>query len=45
MTTFEALSLMNNENVENFVLDHQSLQIDCPDMNLSVFYTTFDGKC
>ena len=44
MNSFEALSLMDSENVNTLTFDHSSLQIDAPDTNPALFYATFDGK-
>ena len=44
MNSFEALSLMDSENVTTLVFNHSSLQIDAPDTNPALFYATFDGK-
>ena len=44
MNSFEALSLMDSENVTTLVFDHSSLQIDAPDTKPDLFYATFDGK-
>ena len=44
MNSFEALSLMDTENVHTLVFNHSSLQIDSPDTNPALFYATFDGK-
>ena len=36
--------MMNTEKVNKLELDYGSMHIDYPDMNPSLFYTTFDGK-
>ena len=44
MNSFDALSLMDTEAVHTLLFNQESMQIDAPDMNPALFYSTFDGK-